>query len=207
MILELLPQIFTGIASLAALWFTYNQYTKNKLTDYKIDKLKEQEKVNSIREAGNIATIYGELWELLHFLKADRVYLIQPHPSYKALYISATLEVKRQGISSVKDVLVDVTLESIANFASMLANNEYVFIEDMDCVDLDKKAQAIFMTTGCKSTAIRKMADEKGNWIGNIVVGYNSDFDKVDIQKDLVEKMTRSSAFSIEYILPEFKTE
>ena len=135
MILELLPQIFTGIASLAALWFTYNQYTKNKLTDYNIDKLKEQEKVNSIREAGNIATIYGELWELLHFLKADRVYLIQPHPSYKALYISATLEVKRQGISSVKDVLVGVTLESIANFASILANNEYMFIEDMDCVD------------------------------------------------------------------------
>lgn len=207
MILELLPQIFTGIASIAALWFTYNQYTKNKLTDYKIDKLKEQEKVNSIKEAGNIATIYGELWELLHFLKADRVYLIQPHPSYKALYISATLEVKRQGISSVKDILVDVTLESISNFASALANNDYVFIEDVDNVDLDKKMQAIFMATGCKTTAIRKMADEKGNWIGNIVVGYNSDFDKVDIQKDLVEKMTRSSAFSIEYILPEFKTE
>lgn len=207
MILELLPQIFTGIASLAALWFTYNQYTKNKLTDYKIDRLKEQEKVSNIREAGNIATIYGELWELLHFLKADRVYLIQPHPSYKALYISATLEVKRQGIATVKDIIIDVTLESIANFSSQLANTEYMFIDDIDDVDTDKKMQAIFAATGCKSAAIRRMTDDKENWIGNIVVSYNNSFDKVDVNKDLVEKMTRSSASSIEYILPEFKTE
>nr|DAO43193.1 MAG TPA: hypothetical protein [Caudoviricetes sp.] len=40
MFLEFLPQILSGIASILALWFTYNQYTKNKITDYKIEKWK-----------------------------------------------------------------------------------------------------------------------------------------------------------------------
>lgn len=207
MILELIPQILTGVASIAALWFTYNQYTKNKLTDYKIEKLKEEQKIKDAEKAGSVATIYGELWELLHFLKADRVFLIQPHPTYKALYISATLEVKRQGISSVREVLKDVSLESIANFSAMLANSEYIFIEDIDDTEIDKKMQAIFTATGSKSSIIRRLADDKGNWIGNIVVAYNSTFDKTDVHKDLVEKLTRSSAFTIEYILPEYKSE
>ena len=105
--IENLPEIISSIAALAALWFTYNQYTKNKMTDYKIEKWKEEEQQKNITEAGNIAKIYGELWELLYFLKADRVYIIQPHPLYKELFISATLEVKNYGVASAKQLLND----------------------------------------------------------------------------------------------------
>lgn len=207
MLLELLPQILTGIASIAALWFTYNQYTKNKITDYKIEKWREEEHKNNIRNAGSIATVYGELWELLYFLKADRVYLIQPHPLYKEMYISATLEVKKYGVSTVRDNMNNIKIESVARFVSDLANTEYQFIKNISDSDLDSKIKSIMTNNGCNSTAIRRLCDEKNNWIGSIVVGYIHNFDDVNIEEDLLEKMTRSSALTIQYILPEFKTE
>lgn len=205
MFLEFLPQILSGIASILALWFTYNQYTKNKITDYKIEKWKQEEHSNNVKQAGNIATIYGELWELLYFLKADRVYLIQPHPLYKEMYISATLEVKQYGVSSVRDSLCDIKIESVAKFVSDLANSEYKFIKGIETSELDDKIKSIMTSNGCHSVALRRLSDEKNNWIGTIVIGYIHNFDNnVDIE--LIEKMSRSSALAIQYILPEFKT-
>ena len=205
MFLEFLPQILSGIASILALWFTYNQYTKNKITDYKIEKWKQEEHSNNVKQAGNIATIYGELWELLYFLKADRVYLIQPHPLYKEMYISATLEVKQYGVSSVRDSLCDIKIESVARFVSDLANSEYKFIKGIETSELDDKIKSIMTSNGCHSVALRRLSDEKNNWIGTIVIGYIHNFNNgMDIE--LIEKMSRSSALAIQYILPEFKT-
>lgn len=207
MFLEFLPQILTGVASILALWFTYNQYTKNKITDYKIEKWKKEEHDNNIKHAGSIAIIYGELWELLYFLKADRVYLIQPHPLYREMYISATLEVKQYGVSSVRNNLSDIKIETVSKFASNLATTEYTFIENIDESDsLDSKIKSIMAGNGCHSVAIRRMSDEKNNWIGSIVIGYIHTFDK-EVDPQLIEKMSRSSALQIQYILPEFKTE
>lgn len=205
MFLEFLPQILSGIASILALWFTYNQYTKNKVTDYKIEKWKQEEHNNNVKQAGNIATIYGELWELLYFLKADRVYLIQPHPLYKEMYISATLEVKQYGVSSVRDSLIDIKIESVAKFVSDLANSEYKFIQDIEASELDDKIKSIMTSNGCHSVALRRLSDEKNNWIGTIVIGYIHNFDN-NMDIELIEKMSRSSALAIQYILPEFKT-
>lgn len=205
MFLEFLPQILSGIASILALWFTYNQYTKNKITDYKIEKWKQEEHSNNVKQAGNIATIYGELWELLYFLKADRVYLIQPHPLYKEMYISATLEVKQYGVSSVRDSLSDIKIESVARFVSDLANSEYKFIQDIEASELDDKIKSIMTSNGCHSVALRRLSDEKNNWTGTIVIGYIHNFDK-NMDIELIEKMSRSSALAIQYILPEFKT-
>lgn len=205
MFLEFLPQILSGIASILALWFTYNQYTKNKITDYKIEKWKQEEHSNNVKQAGNIATIYGELWELLYFLKADRVYLIQPHPLYKEMYISATLEVKQYGVSSVRDSLCDIKIESVARFVSDLANSEYKFIKGVETSELDDKIKSIMTSNGCHSVALRRLSDEKNNWIGTIVIGYIHNFNN-DMDIELIEKMSRSSALAIQYILPEFKT-
>lgn len=205
MFLEFLPQILSGIASILALWFTYNQYTKNKITDYKIEKWKQEEHSKNVKQAGNIATIYGELWELLYFLKADRVYLIQPHPLYKEMYISATLEVKQYGVSSVRDSLCDIKIESVAGFVSDLANSEYKFIKGIETSELDDKIKSIMTSNGCHSVALRRLSDEKNNWIGTIVIGYIHNFNN-DMDIELIEKMSRSSALAIQYILPEFKT-
>lgn len=204
--LDKLPEIISSVAAFAALWFTYNQYTKNKLTDYKIENWKKEEQQKNIKKAGDIAIIYGEMWELLHFLKADRVYIIQPHPLYKSLFVSVTLEVKRSDVSSVRPSFTDVTIASIARFASQLASKDYIWIDDVDAEQIDKKMKAMMLRNGSKTLAIRKLSDEKDNWIGNLVVSYTRGFNKVDVTKELVDKMSKSSAQMIQYMLPEYET-
>lgn len=207
MFLENLPEILTGIASIVALWFTYNQYTKNKMTDYKIEKWKEEEQKKHITDAGNIATIFGELWELLYFLKADRVYIIQPHPLYKQMFISATLEVKNYGISSAKTSLTDVRIDTIPKFVSQLAKEDLIFIEDTETAEVETKVKSIMMCNGCKSLFIKRLLDDQERWVGSIVLGYIKPFDKCGVEKRLVERMTRTGATAIQYILPEIKSE
>lgn len=206
-ILQNLPEIISAVGATLALWFSYNQYTKNKITDYKLEKMKEEDKKSQITNAGNIATIYGELWELLYFLKADRVYIIQPHPLYKYLYISATLEVKNYGVASAKNTLNNVKMETLPKFASRLAKEDLIFIEDTEVADVETKVKSIMVGNGCKSLFIKKLVDENNNWIGSIALGYLRSFKEYGIEKKLVERMTRTSAMSIQYILPELKTD
>lgn len=206
-ILNNLPEIISSITAGIALWFTYNQYTKNKMTDYKLEKLKEDDKKQQVVNAGNIATIFGELWELLYFLKADRVYIIQPHPLYKQMYISATLEVKNYGVSSAKNALNNVKIESLPKFVSQLAKEDLIFIEDTEVAHVEIKVKSIMVSNGCKSIFIKRLVDENNNWVGSIVLGYLRSFKDYGVDRKMVERMTRTSAMSIQYILPELKSE
>ena len=38
--MEYLPAIISALGTIIAAWFAYNQYSKNKLTDLKIEKFK-----------------------------------------------------------------------------------------------------------------------------------------------------------------------
>lgn len=204
---EIIIALFTLINGLFTAYLAYNQKAKDKLTDYKIEKLKEDDKRQQVANAGNIATIFGELWELLYFLKADRVYIIQPHPLYKQMYISATLEVKNYGVSSAKNTLNNVKIESLPKFVSQLAKEDLIFIEDTEVAHVETKVKSIMVGNGCKSIFIKRLVDENNNWVGSIVLGYLRSFKDYGVDRKMVERMTRTSAMSIQYILPELKTE
>lgn len=204
---QIIIALFTLINGLWTAYLAYNQKTKDKLTDYRLEKLKEEDKKQQTVNAGNIATIFGELWELLYFLKADRVYIIQPHPLYRQMYISATLEVKNYGVSSAKNTLNNVKIESLPKFVSQLAKEDLIFIEDIETAKVENKVRSIMVGNGCKSIFIKKLVDENDNWVGSIVLGYLRSFNDYGVDKKMVERMTRTSAMSIQYILPELKTE
>ena len=38
-----IPAILSTLSVIITAWFTYNQYTKDKMTDFKIEKLKKEE--------------------------------------------------------------------------------------------------------------------------------------------------------------------
>lgn len=204
---EIIIALFTLINGLFTAYLAYNQKAKDKLTDYKIEKLKEDDKKQQVANAGNIATIFGELWELLYFLKADRVYIIQPHPLYKQMYISATLEVKNYGVSSAKNTLNNVKIESLPKFVSQLTKEDIIFIEDTEVAHVETKVKSIMVGNGCKSIFIKRLVDENNNWVGSIVLGYLRSFKDYGVDRKMVERMTRTSAMSIQYILPELKSE
>lgn len=204
---EIIIALFTLINGLFTAYLAYNQKAKDKLTDYKIEKLKEDDKKQQVANAGNIATIFGELWELLYFLKADRVYIIQPHPLYKQMYISATLEVKNYGVSSAKNALNNVKIESLPKFVQQLTKEDLIFIEDTEVAHVETKVKSIMVGNGCKSIFIKRLVDENNNWVGSIVLGYLRSFKDYGVDRKMVERMTRTSAMSIQYILPELKSE
>lgn len=204
---EIIIALFTLINGLFTAYLAYNQKAKDKLTDYKIEKLKEDDKKQQVTNAGNIATIFGELWELLYFLKADRVYIIQPHPLYKQMYISATLEVKNYGVSSAKNALNNVKIESLPKFVQQLTKEDLIFIEDTEVAHVETKVKSIMVGNGCKSIFIKRLVDENNNWVGSIVLGYLRSFKDYGVDRKMVERMTRTSAMSIQYILPELKSE
>ena len=98
-----IANIFSAIGTLAAAYFAYNQYTKNKLTDLKVEYFKKEEERKSYRRSENSARVFGELWRVLYETKADRVYIVQPHPLGHIAFLSVQFEVKRKGIAGMRE--------------------------------------------------------------------------------------------------------
>mgnify|MGYP006385147865 CR=1 FL=1 len=88
--LSWIPALVSAIGTIIAAYFAYNQYTKNKITDLKIATWKEQVDQKHAERTSNIARIYGELYEVLHTTKADRVVILQPHPLINSMYLSVS---------------------------------------------------------------------------------------------------------------------
>lgn len=206
-LIEHLPEILTGVASIAALWFTYNQYTKNKITDYKVEKWKNEEREADKVKAGITANIFGELWSLLYGLDAIRVFIVQPHPLYKQVYLTATMEVKQYGIASALDDFKQVKLDSMPGFAARLAKEDLIQIEETKAADIEPIVKANMLQDGCNALLIKRLADERNNWIGNIIVGFRRKLSEVGLDTVKAQNMLESSARAIQYDLPEYIAE
>ena len=83
-----IANIISSLGVIIAAWFSYNQYTRNKLTDLKVDQYKKDEEKKSYRRSENSAKVFGELWRILFEVKADRVYIVQPHPIGMSSHLS-----------------------------------------------------------------------------------------------------------------------
>ena len=111
--------IINAIGVIIVAYFTYNQYTKNKITDYKLEKWKEEDKVKNKRRIDNSMIVFGELWDLLYNLKADRVYIIQPYPLGHEETLSIYFEVKRKWAEPMKPHIQKMRICEVAKFASV----------------------------------------------------------------------------------------
>ncbi|MEE1092188.1 MAG: hypothetical protein UHZ01_03805, partial [Prevotella sp.] len=71
---EYLPAIISAIGTIVLGWFAYNQKTKDKMIEVKIEQLRARNEEKRNRRADNSAIVHGELWHALVELRADRVY-------------------------------------------------------------------------------------------------------------------------------------
>lgn len=199
---EYLPTAISAFATIITAWFAYNQYAKNKLVDAKIEKWKKEEEVKNDSRNGQIAKIYGELWELLHKLRADRVYIIQPHPLINNLYLSISLEVRRNGVAEIKKSMVSLRMSDIAAYTSEIATREWLVYRNIEEDVKDKRARAIMSMNGSKSLIVKRLSDNGERWIGSLNVDFTSQY---DFNIDYLKKEMSEAAQNIEYILPEYK--
>jgi hypothetical protein len=182
--------------------FSFLQYWFNKKADHNF-KVKEKEiERMSYRRADNSATIYRELYNLLHDLHADRVYIVQPHPLGNEDSLSVYYEVTRKGIAGMKEQLQKLQIKSLAVMTGELAENLFLAIEDIDAQVKDKYAKSMLLNNGTSKVYIKRLSDNKFDWCGSLFVEYTTE-KYTDINE--IRQSMHTSASAIQYILPEIR--
>lgn len=182
--------------------FSFLQYWFNKKADHNF-KVKEKEiERMSYRRADNSATIYRELYNLLHDLHADRVYIVQPHPLGNEDSLSVYYEVTRKGIAGMKEQLQKLQIKSLAVMTGELAENLFLAIENIDEQIKDKYAKSMLLNNGTNKVFIKRLSDNKFDWCGSLFVEYTHD-KYTDVNE--IRHTMHTSASAIQYILPEIR--
>lgn len=172
-IISAIGVIITGCLGL---WVKYNQSTKDKLTDLKIEQFKKDQEVKSKRRADNSSIVYGELWNILHELDADRVYIVQPHPLGNESLLSIYYEVKRKGVEPMKPHVQNLHISDVAKFCSDLVKNLFMYITNIDEQIPDKYAKAILSSYGCEAAVVKRLNDNSHDWVGSYFVSSHARF-------------------------------
>lgn len=194
--------IINAIGVIVVAYFTYNQYTKNKVTDYKLEKWKSEDKIQNKKRIDNGMIVYGELWDLLYELKADRVYIIQPFPLGHEETLSVYFEVKRRWAEPMRPHIQRLKISEVAKFSSELAKNLFMYITDIPTQVKDRYAQSIFSSCGTKQVIVKRLSDNTHDWVGSIVCEFIGD---MEVSEQDARAMLHNKATNIQYILPEIK--
>ena len=197
-----IASVITAIGTIVLGYFTYNQYTKNKLTDLKLKQLEEEDKRQNRARADNAALVYGELWNVLHLTGADRAYIIQPHPLGNEEMITIYFEVKRKEAASMKPHIQRTRMCDVAKFASDLAKNMYLCYTNIDEQVTDSYSRAIIKFCGCVNCAVKRLSDNKHDWVGSLLVEFSK---PMEIDEGEVKGILENAAINIQYILPDIK--
>jgi len=199
--MENIPAIISAIGVIIAAWFSYNQYAKNKLTDLKVEQMQRDNETKRKRRSDNSALVHGELWEVLHELKADRVYIVQPHPLGNESMISIYFESKRKGVESMKPRIQNLKMCDVAKFCSDLTKNLFMFITDIDAQVTDRYAKSLLSSCGTSQVIIKRLSDNSHDWVGSIFCEFTHG---TEIDEQEAHAILHEAAMNIQYILPEF---
>lgn len=198
-IISAIGVIITGCLGL---WVKYNQNTKDKLTDLKIEQFKKEQEAKSKRRADNSSIVFGELWNILHELDADRVYIVQPHPLGNESLLSIYYEVKRKGVEPMKPHVQNLHISDVAKFCSDLVKNLFMYITNIDEQVQDKYAKAILSSYGCEAAVIKRLNDNSHDWVGSIFCEFTR---PMSVSEEEAREIMHRGAINIQYLLPEFK--
>ncbi len=197
----IITSILSTIGAIVAGFFAYNQYRHNKLTDLKVEQLKSEQELRHKRRADNSALVYGELWDVLHELKADRVYIVQPHPLGNESLLSVYFESKRKGVESMKPHIQRLKMSEVARFSADLAGNLWLFITDIDGQVEDRFAKSLLSSCGTSQVIIKQLSDNTHDWVGSIFCEFTHD---IKVSEERAHEVLHNAATNIQYILPEF---
>ena len=198
-IISAIGVIITGVLGL---WFKYNQKTKDKLTDLKIEQFKQEQEIKNKRRNDSSAIVFGELWSILYQMKADRVYIVQPHPLGNECLLSVYYEVKRKGIEGMRDKIQNLKMSEVAKFSADMSKNLFMYITNIDEQVDDKYAKSLLSSCGCQAAIIKRLNDSKYDWVGSIFCEFTS---PMEVSEDEARTIMNEAAMNIQYLLPEYK--
>lgn len=199
--MEYIAAIIAAIGTIITAWFKYNQYRRDKMTDLKISQIKQDMSETSLRRVDNSAIVFGELWDILYTLDADRVYIIQPHPLGNEAYVSIYFEVNRKGIDGMKQYIHDINMSDMPKFCANLNRNPYIHISDIETQMDDMYARSLFSSHGSSILGIYRMSDNQHDWVGSIVCELRKDS---SISESFLRSKLHVISKNIQYILPRY---
>jgi len=191
--------IITAIGVILIAWWKHDQPRQEARIKLELQKKEAELQEKSKRRNQYVSQIYGLLWQLLHDLKADRVYIVQPHPLTHREFLSISLEVDRTGTAGMKARIQNLPMEDVAKFSSELSSRDYLYYKDIANNVRDKRARALLLNAGSQSAIIRKLSTEDDGWIGNIFCEFNH---TTEISPDYARGRLEVVAEQIQYILP-----
>lgn len=191
-----------AIGGVYSIWTKYNQEAKNKKTDYEIEKLRNEDIERNKRRTDNSTLVFGELWNVLYETGASRVYIVQPHPLGHEEMLTIYFEVKRKGVEPMKPHVQNMKISEVAKFAESLVKNLFMYITDIDTQVSDRYARSILSSYGCEAAIIKRLSDNKHDWVGSIFCEFT---DGMDISEADAKEILHIAATNIQYILPEIR--
>lgn len=194
--------VIGAIGGIYGIYTKYTQDSKNKRTDYEIEKLRNEDKAKNRRRADNAMLIFGTLWELLYAIKADRVYIVQPHPLGNEEMMTIYFEVKRRSVEAMKPHIQQMKISEVACFAKDLVKNLFMFITDISKQVKDRYAESIFSSCGTKQVIVKRLSDNKHDWVGSLICEFT---DEMTISEQDAKELLHKAATDIQYILPEIR--
>lgn len=192
--------VISGIGAIVAAWFSYNQYTRNKMTDIKVEQFKKEEERRGYKRSENSAKVFGEIWRVLFETKADRVYIVQPHPLGHASFLSIQFEVKRKGVEGMRGNIQNLPMSEVAAFSKQMVDEVFMYITNIDEQIDDRVTKSIMSSNGCESIIINRM-NNSNDWVGSIFCEYTT---HMNISEEEARSILHEAAINIQYILPEF---
>lgn len=183
-----LAGIISAVGVIVVAWWTYDKSRRDK----EVEEKAEARKARAERGADALAAITGHLWGVLLGCRADRVYLMQPHPLGGVKYLSVTAEVCRAGVQPIRDAIQNLPVAQVSEVVKRLKSEDWIWWQD-DGADVDDaRFRALLLMHGCRSTAAARITEGR-EWIGTLMVGYldaeTSDEAEAERRREAVTKV------------------
>lgn len=195
--------VTTAAVGIWTAWFTYNQKTKDKLTDLKIDQYKKEMKKRSFKRSEDTAKVLGALNKILLGANADRVYIVQPHPLGHIAFLSIQFEVKANGVQGMRYEVQKLEMSDVPKFCERMVDNLWMYLDNIDEQVQDPYAKALLSSNGTKVAAIKRMSTAR-DWVGSIFCEF---METPAISESDLQKLMHEAAITIQYNLPEYQEE
>lgn len=195
--------VTTAAVGIWTAWFTYNQKTKDKLTDLKIEQYKKEMKKRSFKRSEDTAKVLGALNKILLGANADRVYIVQPHPLGHIAFLSIQFEVKANGVQGMRYEVHKLEMSDVPKFCERMVDNLWMYLDNIDEQVQDPYAKALLSSNGTKVAAIKRMSTAR-DWVGSIFCEF---METPTISEADLQKLMHEAAITIQYNLPEYQEE
>lgn len=189
------------VSPLVTAWFAYNQNAKNAKVQRDMETWKKDEEQKAFMRNKYSGQVFGQIHELLRSAKADRVYIVQPHPLGHVAFLSCYFEAVNNGITEMQSSIQSIPMSKVASFSRAIADNLWLFYDNIDEQVQDDVAKSLFLANGTRAVGIKRMDNTK-DWVGSIFIEY---IEEPELSEQEIKKLAHDSAMVIRYILPEFK--